>query len=136
MAGRSRRKAAPTNQASQGTLTGTNGSSGKPDKPAKKRRSDEQLEADLQRKLEAVRARRRIAKISDNKPLVAAYRAARALKRWLSDETYALVDAEIQEYIDGKQSPEDLGDETDEDVGHPVIESDIAEGDEDDGAAA
>ena len=83
-------------------------------KKTKARRSDDEIEADLKQKLAAVRARRRLAAIGDNKPLLAAFKAAQRLSKWLSANANAIIDAELGQHLVGaKAPPEDLGAESD-----------------------
>ncbi len=115
---RTTRKKAPKNsgtQPSQGALLDTRDTSAK---APKKRRSDDEIEADLEAKLDAVRTRKKLAAVADNKPLVAAIKASKRLKAWLIGTTYERIQTELSMVIDGSATwlvGEDVGEETDDD---------------------
>ena len=130
----SRRKAAPTNAATdtgQGSLVGTTSEAAK---PPKKRRSLKDREAALERELVAVRKQQKLEAIAANKPLAAAYKAIKRLQHWLREETYLQVEHEIDMVIAGtatwlEGSGEAPSEEPEAEEGDETVDNDRDDGD-------
>lgn len=100
-------------------------------KPKKPRKSEDQREAELEAQLAAVRERKALKKIAENKPLAAAVKASGKLRKWLPPELAAQVDAHMKRLVAANASspgPHDTATGNEIDAGDPSDWADAAAG--------